>query len=289
MNLNSRITYLLRSALNYFRPAACPYCSDKLLTIIDKKYWVTKLVECNNCQLRFRLPTDRDTDRDKFYNSIYKQKGITTDLPSPEELKHLMATKFNNTIRSVDRVKDILISLNGPLAGKSILDFGCSWGYISWQFQELGMHVQGFEIGKNRAEYGRKNLGVDIVGDKTQLNKNFNFVFSSHVIEHLNDINAYVTISFEKLDEGGFIVIICPNGSDDLMQGTFPVFHNFWGQVHPNMLSSAFYKTVFKDRPFYISSSPYNLIGISNWDQITQVTEMNGGDELLCIVKKGTN
>lgn len=286
MNLTSRISYLFSSALNYFRPAVCPYCGNKSLKVIDKKYFVTKLVECNNCKLRFRLPADRDTNRDKFYNLIYKQKGITTDLPSPEELKHLLATNFKDTIRNVDRIKDILIALTGPLAGKSILDFGCSWGYMSWQFQQLGMNVQGFEIGKNRAEFGRKNLAVDIVGDKTQLKQNFDFVFSSHVIEHLNDINAYITLSLEKLNEGGFMVIVCPNGSDDLMQGTFPIFHKFWGQVHPNMLSSTFCTAVFKDHPFYISSSPYRLDGISNWDQKSQLTEMHGGDELLCIVKK---
>lgn len=288
MNLTSRISYLADSALSYFRTAACPYCSNKSLKVIDKKYLVTKLVECSNCKLRFRLPADRDTNRDKFYNLIYKQKGITTDLPSQTELQLFLNTKFKDTIRSVDRIKDILEALRGPLNDKSILDFGCSWGYMSWQFQELGMKVQGFEIGKTRAEFGRKNLGVDIVGDIVQLNQSFDFVFSSHVIEHLNDIQSYIDLSVEKLTTDGFIVIVCPNGSDDLMQGNFPVFHKFWGQVHPNMLSSAFYSTVFKEYPFYISSSAYNVKSIGNWDQKSQVVEMQGGDELLCIVKKTT-
>lgn len=286
MNLTSKLSYLLSSAFNFLKPAACSYCGNKQLKVIDTKYLVTKLVECTNCKLRFRLPTDEDINREKFYNRYYKQKGITTDLPSAAELQHLTESSFEGTIRNIGTTEKIMTALTGPLAGKSILDFGCSWGYMTWQFKQLGMHVQGFEIGKDRAEYGSKYLEVDIATNKDDLLNNFDFVFSSHVIEHLNDIAGYINMSIEKLNHAGFIVMLCPNGSDDLIEEDFATFRNFWGQVHPNMLSSSFYTGVFNQYPYYISSSPYNLDDIAAWDQKTQVINLNGGDELLCIVKK---
>jgi 2-polyprenyl-3-methyl-5-hydroxy-6-metoxy-1,4-benzoquinol methylase len=286
MNLTSKALYLIESALNYFKPSVCTYCGNKDLKVIDRKYLITKLAECTKCKLRLRLPTDKDIKRDRFYNGIYKQKGITTDLPSHDELQCMLESKFESTVRNIDTSKKIMTVLAGPLADKSILDFGCSWGYMTWQFKQLGMNVQGFEISKDRAEYGNQHLGIDIVTDKADLRKNFDFVFSSHVIEHLNDIDEYVNMNLQKLNNEGFVVILCPNGSDDLLQGNFAAFHNFWGQVHPNMLSSGFYANVFEQNAYYIASSPYNFDEIAAWDQKSKVISLKGGDELLCIVKK---
>lgn len=286
INLN-KVSYLLKSATHYFQPKKCPYCDQVEFDIVDTKYLVTQLLSCKSCNLMFRHPQDNANYNFKFYNNQYEQEGITTDLPDPATLQNFIDTKFENTLRSIDASKQILNALVGNLENKSILDYGCSWGYTTWQFQDIGMKAQGFEIGKGRAEFGKKNLNVKIATSIDEIKIDpFDFVYSSHVIEHLVDINGFVNTCLEKLKPEGFIVLLCPNASNDLRAKNPENFHLFWGEVHPNMISDKFLKVVFKDYPYFISSSSYNMEKIGNWDQKNQIVDLNGGDELLCIVKK---
>jgi len=287
MSLSLKLNYLFQSISNYFQPAECPYCGGNEYTIIDRKYIFTMLAECRSCHLRFRLPRDPPNNNEYFYNSHYKQEdGITTDLPDTEELDRLIATKFSFTNKNIRIATQIFESLSGSISGKSLLDYGCSWGYMTWQFNDIGIKAIGYEIGKKRVAFGRERLGVEIITDKEFLPGNLDFIFSSHLIEHLDDIHEFVEISLEKLKKDGFLVIVCPNGSADLQQAVPEVFHRFWGKVHPNLINDKFYMNIFGSYPFYIESSSYNFGEIRNWDQKSQKVRLNGGDELLCIVKK---
>ena len=287
MNLLLKFNYFLNSALNYFQNSNCPNCGSNKINMVDRKFMVTTLAECANCNLLFRQPKDKQSHNEYFYNKLYKQDGgITTDLPNDDELNILLATGFANTDKNIITITKILEAISGAVAGKSILDYGSSWGYMTWQFLEIGMKAQAYEISKPRAEFGKKKLQIPIVTDKSLIADTFDFVLSSHLIEHMDNINSFVELSFNKLKENGFLVIICPNGSKDLRDSNFTVFHHFWGQVHPNLISDEFYKKLFKEYPFYIASSPYDISGIAKWDQQSQRIQLNGGDELLCIIKK---
>ncbi|MFC4211316.1 hypothetical protein ACFOWA_09000 [Pedobacter lithocola] len=79
----------------------------------------------------FRHPSDGKKFNHNFYNKYYSQNGITTDLPSNDELKSFLEQKFTDTNRNIDQIKQILESINGPINNKSILDYGCSWGYTT--------------------------------------------------------------------------------------------------------------------------------------------------------------
>jgi 2-polyprenyl-3-methyl-5-hydroxy-6-metoxy-1,4-benzoquinol methylase len=285
MELSTKIYYLLKSAWNYYQTPICPYCGYSEFTFFDRKALVTKLLECTSCNLMFRHPIDKQHNANKFYNKIYKQKGITTDLPTEGELKLLLKSSFNATNRSINEIETILRLICGELSGKSILDYGCSWGYSSWQFQKIGMKVQGYEIGIERMNYGIEKLGLKIVNEEHLIDGYFDVIFLSHVIEHLSDIASLISLFLTKLKPGGFIIILCPNGSNDLYTNKFQIFHRLWGMVHPNMITDKFLKYVFQKYPYFISSSPYKKEDIRSWDQRSCITELNGGDELLCIVK----
>ncbi|MFC4211315.1 methyltransferase domain-containing protein [Pedobacter lithocola] len=149
------------------------------------------------------------------------------------------------------------------------------------------MLATGFEIGKERAEFGIRNLNLQIFTKSEDITgQPFNFIFSSHVIEHLPDIKMFINLCFKLLDKNGFLILLSPNGSNDFKKANPQNFHLFWGQVHPNMISADFYSTIFKHYPYFISSSPYNIRQLNSWNQTEKIISLTGGEELLCIVKK---
>lgn len=287
MKKADKVKYFIKSTINFFSKKECPYCTQNDVNIIDRKYLFTTLLECESCNLMFRHPLDSEKFNFKFYNSDYNQNGITTDLPSSVQLKSLIDSKFANTNRNINDLKSIIEAINGTFVNQKILDYGCSWGYTSWQLKDLGMLASGFEISKARAEFGIKNLNVPIFTNIEDITGGpFEFIFSSHVIEHLPDIKTFVTFCLGNLKDNGYLIFLCPNGSKDFKKKHPKNFHLFWGQVHPNMISSDFYNHIFGNFPFYIASSPYDFKELREWDQNKQSINLNGGEELLCIVKK---
>jgi len=287
MTRGDKIKYFLKSMLNFFSEKRCPYCANHDVHIVDRKYILTTLLKCNCCNLMFRHPVDSVKFNFKFYNDEYNQDGITTDLPSKEELTLLMNNKFANTNRNINDLRAIIEAISETFLGKKILDYGCSWGYTTWQLKDLGMLASGFEISKSRAEYGTKNLDITISTKLDDIKDGpFDFIFSSHVIEHLPDIRAFMSFCFDNLKTNGFLIFLCPNGSEDFKKIHPKNFHLFWGQVHPNMISSDFYNHIFVNYPFYIASSSYDFEKLRKWRQNNQIINLNGGEELLCVVKK---
>lgn len=288
MKKADKIKYLLKSILNFFSERKCPYCANSHISVIDRKYLVTTLLKCNCCNLMFRHPMDSEKFNLKFYNRGYSQSGITTDLPSRSELDLLIKNKFANTNRSIKDLKEIIQAIDGRFINRKILDYGCSWGYTTWQLKDLGMIASGFEISKIRADYGTKNLNIQIFTRTEDIKDGpFDFIFSSHVIEHLQDLKTFINFCLSNLKKNGYLIFLSPNGSKDFKKNYPKNFHLFWGQVHPNMISSEFYRYIFREFPFYISSSPYNFSQLKLWGQNEQIINLNGGEELLCIVKNG--
>jgi len=105
----------------------------------------------------FRWPKDSIEFNKGFYQRRYRQKGLTIDLPGLELLDKLKILHFKGTEK--DFSEKILI-LNKFMQKGKVLDFGCSWGYVLYQFRRAGYDAIGFEISKPRAEFGREQLGV---------------------------------------------------------------------------------------------------------------------------------
>lgn len=47
--------------------------------------------------------------------------------------------------------------------GSKLLDFGCSWGYGSWQLRNAGFPVDSMEICGLKARFAKEKLGCRIV------------------------------------------------------------------------------------------------------------------------------
>lgn len=273
-----KLNYLLKSISEFSTEKSCPYCKGNVTNIVDRKYFFTTLRECSECKLNFRHPKDSISFNKKFYQKEYKQEdSITTDLPSEEQLKIWLQDNFKTSQKDFSKTIDVIKSLTQNKKIR-VLDFGANWGYTSYQFRQAGFDVVSYEISESRAKFG-KNLGVDILTDMNQIEGKFDVVFSSHVIEHLPDINNFVENSKKWLTQDGIFACYSPNGSNDFKIIKPAEHHKSWGEVHPNLLSDTFYKTIFKDMPYVIGSSTSDLQQVKNWNgKVQTVLDLSGGE-----------
>jgi 2-polyprenyl-3-methyl-5-hydroxy-6-metoxy-1,4-benzoquinol methylase len=235
--------------------------------------------------LYFRYPVDKKETNAEFYQTEYQEKDkLTAELPDEATLNEIKGANFNLANRNAGRFLDIFSNLFPGIARLKIVDYGCSWGYLTFQFKEAGHQVQGYEISRSRAAFGIKHLGIEILTSESEIEGKNDIFFSSHVIEHHPDIAGMISLAKSLVKPGGYFIAVSPNGSKDYREGNKNAFHHTWGKVHPNYLNVDFYKFVFKDVPYYMGSSPFNLENITPIEKDNFVDNL-AGEELLIIAK----
>lgn len=230
----------LRWALAQFGRAdhACPGCGRATARSVKRKFVVTALYECGTCHLRFRVPKDSVTKAEELYRTEQYRQSFTTTMPGTEELERLLRTKFKGTEKDFAEYIAVLRE-TGLCEGARVLDFGCSWGYGSWQMKEAGFKVFSYEIGQDRARYARERLGCAMVENLRTLDGTIDCFFSAHVIEHLPDPNLIFNEATRLLREEGWFICFCPNGNPDRERHDAN-YHRTWGKVHPLFITPGF-------------------------------------------------
>lgn len=254
-----RVCYLMQSAAAWAGKVdrTCPSCQSPRVTLVRRKFVVTSLWSCDICGLRFRLPRDNDDEAEDFYQDKYSE-GFTTSCPSDGDLAHLMATGFRGSNKDFRSYIEVLRAIG--LAGASVLDFGSSWGYGSWQMSRAGFKVYSYEISRPRAAYAREKLQCNVTGDVDALPERVQCMFSAHVIEHLPNPNLIWEVAQRVLTPDGTIVCFCPNG-DPGMEAVLSQagYDLWWGKVHPLMITPKFLQHESRQHGFQpvVYSSPY--------------------------------
>lgn len=268
----------------------CPNCKHKEFETRDRKALVTELRDCLSCRLMYRYPTDPEQDSVGFYQEDYEQ-GFTTDMPDEAALKALTDSRFANHEKDYAHLIALVADL-GVAPGMRVFDFGCSWGFGSWQFAKAGYDVKCFEISRPRARYARTKLGIDVIDDMgalenaTHLDGGFDLFFSNHVMEHVPSPSASVATARRFLKPGGLFVAITPNGSLGYRAVAPESWHRFWGKVHPNMLNEKFWEREFSDLPYMIGSLPDSRHRLAAWvARPSQLHDSMSGDQLICVAK----
>lgn len=285
----NKIKYISRTLTHYFDKAICPSCKSTKCKVIDRKFLISRLFECQNCHLYFRHPVDSVDFNKNYYQEEYKQKGegITTDIPLPEELELLKQKNFEGTTKSISEYIKIFNSMFKHKI--KIIDFGANWGYHSFQFKKAEYIVSSYEISVSRAKLGRKLLDIEIKTNVEDLPPDNDIFFSSHVIEHLPDIPYMIQLAKDKLNKEGVFVAECPNGSKEFREKNPKAFTLSWGEVHPNLISADYYKFMFKHNPYFITSTPFNINDIINWDKSSQVSKNLSGGQLVIFAMPNKN
>jgi hypothetical protein len=270
MRIGQKIRYLVSGLTGRMgTQPICPACQSKIGVLVDRK-WFHSLIECERCGLLHRFPVESVEFTASFYEAEYAAPGLTTELPSPEELKELMEKEFKGSEKDYSYHAAVLDAVGVPTGGR-LLDYGANWGYASWQFARRGFEVTSFEISKPRATYGAK-LGLKIHSDISQVGTGFDAVYSCHVLEHTLNPRDVLLRQLSLVKPGGLVVAHTPNGSVGYRKAAGREFSAIWGFVHPVLLTERFVSYVAGPRPFFVSSNdrPEN---VSRWNRKSQVVQ----------------
>jgi len=268
------------------KDSACPSCGHLRSHVVDRKFAVTRLQRCGNCQLLYRAPTTTDEEYRRYYQQDYSE-GFTTDLPSLDELGEMRRLNFAGTEKDYSRYVEVLRALGcGP--GDRLLDFGCSWGYGSWQLSQAGFGVKSIELSQRRREFAHRHLGVEVYSDSDEIEAGtFDVFFSSHVLEHIPKLSGIIDLARRAVRPGGWFVAFTPNGSSGNRNTDPKAWHQIWGFVHPLCLDDVFYQSFFLDSRYLIDSSPYATPEIAAWARTCKESAVlrRHGQELLIAVR----
>jgi 2-polyprenyl-3-methyl-5-hydroxy-6-metoxy-1,4-benzoquinol methylase len=137
--------------------------------------------------------------------------------------------KLNNEdiIRSVF-IKKKLKKLN--LSGNvEILDLGCGYGWMSEFIKNYGSYT-GIDFSAPSINFANKEFnGNFILADETSvtlglpIDKKFDIVICSEVIEHVVDQNSFLEQIYMFLKDGGHLILTTPNG---LCWNKFSLLHD---------------------------------------------------------------
>ena len=277
----ARFGYFVRSLAAQFSSArfACLNCGTGGAAVVDRKYGVTQLRRCRACALLFRTPTDDPVGNASFYENDYAQ-GFTTSLPDDAALAAMMDRGFAGGEKDYAYYIGVLARLGvGP--GRAVFDFGCSWGYGSYQLARAGYEVTAYEVAPSRRRYARDKLAVrvvdDMVGGTEALAGAFDCFFAAHVIEHVPSPARAFDHAMRLLKPGGLFVSFTPNGSAG-HRAASPAWSKLWGEVHPNFIDDVFLDYSFRSSPRVVGSSPVREASLPSVPGLVRLDDLAGGE-----------
>jgi SAM-dependent methyltransferase len=195
------------------QPRLCPYCGESdEVELLRRKKWIMDILRCRKCLLMYRWPCDSVAENRNYYQKRYVS-GVATYLPDARAIAEMKARCFKG-YPGLDMAGKIQALKAVKVSGR-VLDYGCSWGYGVYQLLAEGFDATGFEISEARAAYGRRNLGVRIATEQSELLETgaakFDIVFTNHVLEHLPALSKSFDLFRNLLVAGGVTVNVLPN------------------------------------------------------------------------------
>lgn len=281
---SEKVKYFIWALKNFKnRDLSCPFCKSDDTRLIRRKALITSLWECQSCGLRFRVPQDNSEESYDYYQSRYQQR-LVTECPSESELEALVKDNFCGSPLYCQKKIAIFQALSLK-TGDTILDFGSSWGYDSFQFSRAGFEVYSLEISQRRAAYAREKLHCQVINRIEDVPKKVKVFYSSHVIEHFPDPNVFWQAACRVLEPEGMTLIYCPNGEPlrEAICGS-EIYHKLWARDHPLLLNGRALKAMAKHYGFvpYVYCAPLSTEDIRANKEPEQLT----GDELLLVARR---
>lgn len=97
---------------------------------------------------------------------------------------------------------------------QTYLDVGCGTGIVVDGLTQIGIDAYGIEISQSSLNIAKNKLGKYRIYNGTTIpyeNNTFDSVGSFNVIEHVEDVDAFLKESKRVLKKGGYLVVCTPN------------------------------------------------------------------------------
>lgn len=174
---------------------------------IKMKFWQNFTInECSNCEFCWINFDSQDDDSVEGSESSITTDSFYDQALNEHEIRQVYFKKIvKNRIFQYSKI------LDRPF--KSILEVGCGSGACKKGFEENNISWSGIEINNDMYNFCSKNNISILKGDflKTQFDKQFDVIYASQVLEHINDPNEFIRKCKEVLAPGGLVHVDVPN------------------------------------------------------------------------------
>ena len=250
-------------------PQKCPLCffEQQNPTKVASKIYGDKTKKrvfflCKNCDVRYLFPKLNSKEEKLFYQKEFESFMNDRDGKSSGWLKAGKHVKQNRATfkRRLEYIKPYLS------ASASILEIGCSSGFMLYPFLKKGHDCIGIEPSGVFGDYVKKR-GIKVYDSLKKLiykkKKKFNLIFHFFVLEHISDPIKFLKDQLLILKKGGKIIFEIPNVAEPLHSlYKIPAFENFyWSIAHHWYFSE-------KSLKFLLSKigKPYKIILDQRYD-----------------------
>lgn len=206
----------------YFVHQDCPVCGSKEKNILHKDILHTchvleksgvainnedamsDVVTCLNCKHKYLSIVLKDEIVNNYY-SVVNSEYYDTVKVNPYDRRAADTKKFANLI--IQKCK----------GAKSVLEIGSGMGHLLKQLQQNGLDCYGVEPSNFASEFSRKtfNLNVEtaLLDKTTFVNKKFDVIVISDVVEHVANINGLFDMIQHYISPNGRVVVLTGNSN----------------------------------------------------------------------------
>jgi 2-polyprenyl-3-methyl-5-hydroxy-6-metoxy-1,4-benzoquinol methylase len=167
-------------------------------------------VKCNSCGLVQINPQPVVEDVERRYRDSYGNEYLTYQLKNEKAFFELQ--KLSLADMDFDRMEKEMKERN--VGQPKVLDIGCATGVMLSFLRDRGWQTTGVEISPS-AEYAQNERGLNVY--RSTLNdcrfspESFDLVLASHLVEHLNDPQAFFAEARRILRPDAYLILITPN------------------------------------------------------------------------------
>ena len=168
-----------------FLESKCPVCElQKAHFFLRVNEW--QYAQCSECQFVFTHPHPDQA----YLNTLY-------EVPEGVQIRQISSRKRRAFMRAFFLRKYVK-------GGKKALDIGCGAGFIVESLRQFGADAYGFD-----KVYLNSN---DIISEFSDY---FDFIYSSEVIEHVSELDAYLELIKKISRPSAFVYVTTPDFSSD--------------------------------------------------------------------------
>lgn len=165
-----------------------------------------ELVRCSNCTLTFQ----KGVPADDLLNEIYNAWIPGTKLDRTHRDYNLDDYRY-----LAEQVQFVIQHFGLPPSELKVLDFGFGWAHWSRMAMAYGCAVSGVELSEERIRHG-KSVGIQVLALADLPDRNFRFINTEQVFEHLTEPRAVLESLLASLAMDGLIKISVPNAAVSL-------------------------------------------------------------------------
>lgn len=176
----------------------CPICGSADVKCIGELVsYPAAAVYCGCCNCYFPSVFPGDEEIRKYYQGFAFNRP-----PSGRWAARIIRAIFAKKCRNIKKI------IQKYHAGLELLDFGGGCGLYARGFMDVGFQVNMVEVDE-QAAFIAAEMGVNVSGIGSI--KEYDIIFSSHVIEHYKDLHGYFDTLYKLAKPDGIAIIACPN------------------------------------------------------------------------------